>query len=274
MYRTQDNGAPGSPVASSPDEAKRNTGGSSRLSRRRRRARRRRGHPPVKQKKAPRIEGCASSPSARSLSVGAGVASWFGYDYGRSAASRCRPTTPMCRLTTRRSPQKSPVMSPAFRSPTTPTFTPATLSPPSTMATIGSPSIRRVRRSRPRRRPSRGWDIKSPRRKPPSSRQRRSLSPPRRPPGALELELNRQNLLVARDASSRQLQEQAQANRDQAVAGVRGRAGRNRFGGRQCRTCSRASSRKRSPRSTNSRRRSPRPSAICHSPSSARRSTA
>jgi membrane fusion protein (multidrug efflux system) len=37
-----------------------------------------------------------------------------------------------------------------------------------------------------------------------------------------ELELNRQNLLVARDASSRQLQEQAQANRDQAVAGVDG----------------------------------------------------
>jgi membrane fusion protein, multidrug efflux system len=37
-----------------------------------------------------------------------------------------------------------------------------------------------------------------------------------------ELELERQNLLVARDASSRQLQEQAQANRDQAVAGVQG----------------------------------------------------
>jgi len=37
-----------------------------------------------------------------------------------------------------------------------------------------------------------------------------------------ELELNRQNMLVARDASSRQLQEQAQAARDQAVAGVQG----------------------------------------------------
>ena len=37
-----------------------------------------------------------------------------------------------------------------------------------------------------------------------------------------ELELNRQNQLVARDASSRQLLEQAQANRDQAVAGVEG----------------------------------------------------
>jgi membrane fusion protein (multidrug efflux system) len=37
-----------------------------------------------------------------------------------------------------------------------------------------------------------------------------------------ELELTRQNLLVARDASSRQLLEQAQANRDQAVAGVQG----------------------------------------------------
>jgi membrane fusion protein (multidrug efflux system) len=37
-----------------------------------------------------------------------------------------------------------------------------------------------------------------------------------------ELELDRQNLLVARDASSRQLQEQAQANRDQAVAAVEG----------------------------------------------------
>jgi membrane fusion protein (multidrug efflux system) len=37
-----------------------------------------------------------------------------------------------------------------------------------------------------------------------------------------ELELDRQNLLVARDASSRQLLEQAQANRDQAVAGVQG----------------------------------------------------
>ncbi len=38
----------------------------------------------------------------------------------------------------------------------------------------------------------------------------------------MELELNRQNLLVARDASSRQLQEQAQANRDQGIAGVQG----------------------------------------------------
>jgi membrane fusion protein (multidrug efflux system) len=38
----------------------------------------------------------------------------------------------------------------------------------------------------------------------------------------MELELNRQNMLVARDASSRQLQEQAQANRDQAIAGVQG----------------------------------------------------
>ena len=37
-----------------------------------------------------------------------------------------------------------------------------------------------------------------------------------------ELELNRQIALVARDASSRQLLEQAQANRDQAVAGVHG----------------------------------------------------
>jgi membrane fusion protein, multidrug efflux system len=37
-----------------------------------------------------------------------------------------------------------------------------------------------------------------------------------------ELELDRQNALVARDASSRQLQEQAQANRDQAIAAVDG----------------------------------------------------
>jgi membrane fusion protein, multidrug efflux system len=37
-----------------------------------------------------------------------------------------------------------------------------------------------------------------------------------------ELELNRQTMLVARDASSRQLLEQAQANRDQAVAAVQG----------------------------------------------------
>jgi membrane fusion protein (multidrug efflux system) len=37
-----------------------------------------------------------------------------------------------------------------------------------------------------------------------------------------QLELERQNLLVARDASSRQLLEQAQANRDQAVAGING----------------------------------------------------
>jgi membrane fusion protein, multidrug efflux system len=37
-----------------------------------------------------------------------------------------------------------------------------------------------------------------------------------------ELELTRQTLLVARDASSHQLLEQAQANRDQAVAGVQG----------------------------------------------------
>jgi membrane fusion protein, multidrug efflux system len=38
----------------------------------------------------------------------------------------------------------------------------------------------------------------------------------------MELELNRQNVLVARDASSKQLQEQAQANRDQAAAAVLG----------------------------------------------------
>jgi len=38
----------------------------------------------------------------------------------------------------------------------------------------------------------------------------------------MELELTRQNVLVARDASSRQLLEQAQANRDQAIAGVQG----------------------------------------------------
>jgi membrane fusion protein, multidrug efflux system len=37
-----------------------------------------------------------------------------------------------------------------------------------------------------------------------------------------ELELNRQTMLVARDASSRQLLEQAQANRDQAIASVQG----------------------------------------------------
>jgi membrane fusion protein (multidrug efflux system) len=38
----------------------------------------------------------------------------------------------------------------------------------------------------------------------------------------MELELSRQNALVAHDWSSRQLQEQAQANRDQAVAAVQG----------------------------------------------------
>jgi membrane fusion protein, multidrug efflux system len=38
----------------------------------------------------------------------------------------------------------------------------------------------------------------------------------------MELELNRQNALVAKDWSSRQLQEQAQANRDQAIAAVQG----------------------------------------------------
>jgi membrane fusion protein, multidrug efflux system len=38
----------------------------------------------------------------------------------------------------------------------------------------------------------------------------------------MELELNRQNALVAHDWSSRQLQEQAQANRDQAIAAVQG----------------------------------------------------
>jgi membrane fusion protein (multidrug efflux system) len=38
----------------------------------------------------------------------------------------------------------------------------------------------------------------------------------------MELELNRQNALVAHDWSSRQSQEQAQANRDQAIAAVQG----------------------------------------------------
>ena len=47
-----------------------------------------------------------------------------------------------------------------------------------------------------------------------------------------ELELDRQNLLVARDASSRQLLEQAQANRDQAIAAVQGARAAIEFGRR------------------------------------------
>ena len=45
-----------------------------------------------------------------------------------------------------------------------------------------------------------------------------------------QLELDRQIALVARDASSRQLLEQAQANRDQAVAGVQGAQAAIEFG--------------------------------------------
>ena len=47
---------------------------------------------------------------------------------------------PTCRHTIRRSRPKSPVTSPAFRLPTTPTFIPATSSRQSTTATTGSPS--------------------------------------------------------------------------------------------------------------------------------------
>ena len=141
---------------------------------------------------------------------------------GRSAASRSRPTTPMCRRTTRRSPQKSPATSPAFRSPTTPTFTPATLSRPSTMATTGSPSTRRARRSRPRTATIARMGHQIAAQEAAVQQAKTQLVSAQAAARRTELELNRQNLLVARDASSRQLQEQAQANRDQAVAGVQG----------------------------------------------------
>jgi membrane fusion protein (multidrug efflux system) len=45
----------------------------------------------------------------------------------------------------------------------------------------------------------------------------------------MELELNRQNALVAHDWSSRQLQEQAQANRDQSISRRARREGRDRL---------------------------------------------
>ena len=56
-------------------------------------------------------------------------------------------------------------------------------------------------------------------------------------------------MLAAKDFASHQTLEQAQANRDQAAAGVQQRASRDRIGDRQCRRCSKASSRKRSTRS-------------------------
>ena len=76
------------------------------------------------------------------------------------------------------------------------------------------------------------------------------------------------------DASSRQLLEQAQANRDQAVAGVQGAQAAIDSAAANVDVLKGQQQEAVSERSMNSRPRSPRPNAICRSPSSARRSTA
>ena len=192
---------------------------------------------------------------------------------GRSAASRSRPTTPTCRHTTPRSPQKSPATSPASWSTTT-----RRVHAGDVIATHRRRRLPPCRRLRARQGRDPGSDHRAHR---PSGRRPGS----RRRPGQgaarfgqagatrMELELDRQNTLAAQDFASRQALEQAQANRDQAVAAVQSAqaaldsaaANVDVLKGQQQEAVGTLES---------SRPRSPRPSAICRSPSSARRSTA
>ena len=112
-------------------------------------------------------------------------------------------------------------------------------------ATTGWPPIRRATRSRPRRRPSRGSATKSTLSRPPSSRPRPSLLRRRRRDAASSSNSTRQPCWPRKRFASRQTLEQAQANRDQAVAAVHSAQAAIDVGRRPMSPCSRASSRRR-----------------------------
>ena len=194
---------------------------------------------------------------------------------GRSAASPSRPTTPMCRPTTPRSPPRSPATSRSV-----PVTDNTHVHAGDVIATIDDGDYRLAADSAREkvatqqatvarigasdRRPGGGG-----RRKP-----SRSSSPRKPPPTRMQLELDRQNALVAqrfRRATRRWNRRKLIATRPSPAC--KARKPRSIRPPPMSR-CSRDSSRKRSRRSTSSRPRWPRPSAICPSPSSARRSTA
>ena len=174
MYRTQDNGAPGSPVASSPDEAKETqrleqveltpqAPGAGEV------------NPPVKQKKAPRSR-LRKLLLGAVVVVGAGVASWFGYDYwtvGRFTVStddayvQAYNTTLAAKVAGYVA--SVPVHRQHLRSHR------RRYRDHRRCRLSARRQLRRARRSRPRRRPSRGWVIKSPPRKPPSKQAKTQL---------------------------------------------------------------------------------------------------
>ncbi len=136
------------------------------------------------------------------------------------------PTTPMCSPTTPRSPRRFPAMSSAFRSATMPASRPATSSPPSIRAIIGSPSLRRATKWRPSRRRSIASDGRSSPRAPPSIRPRRKWPPPRPKPKRATLSIARQQSLAKQQFASQQTLEQARSQ--SRSGGGRGGRARNR----------------------------------------------
>ena len=220
MYRTQDNGAPGSPVASSPDEAKETqrleqveptpqAPGAAAV------------NPPVKQKKAPRSR-LRKLLLGAVVVVGAGVASWFGYDYW--TVGRFTVSTDDAYVQAYNTTLAAKVAGYVASVPVTDNTYVHT---GDVIATIDDVDYRLAVDSAREKVATQtatiarmGHQIAA--QEAAVQQAKTQLVSAQAAARRTELELNRQNLLVARDASSRQLQEQAQANRDQAVAGVEG----------------------------------------------------
>ena len=220
MYRTQDNGAPGSPVASSPDEAKETqrleqveptpqAPGAGAV------------NPPVKQKKAPRSR-LRKLLLGAVVVVGAGVASWFGYDYW--TVGRFTVSTDDAYVQAYNTTLAAKVAGYVASVPVTDNTYVHT---GDVIATIDDVDYRLAVDSAREKVATQtatiarmGHQIAA--QEAAVQQAKTQLVSAQAAARRTELELNRQNLLVARDASSRQLQEQAQANRDQAVAGVEG----------------------------------------------------
>ena len=222
MYRTQDNGAPGSPVASSPDEAKGQetqrleqveptpqAPGAAAV------------NPPVKQKKAPRSR-LRKLLLGAVVVIGAGVASWFGYDYW--TVGRFTVSTDDAYVQAYNTTLAAKVAGYVASVPVTDNTYVHT---GDVIATIDDVDYRLAVDSAREKVATQtatiarmGHQIAA--QEAAVQQAKTQLVSAQAAARRTELELNRQNLLVARDASSRQLQEQAQANRDQAVAGVEG----------------------------------------------------
>ena len=220
MYRTQDNGAPGSPVASSPDEAKETQRleqveptpqalGAAAVS------------PPVKQRKAPRSR-LRKLLLGAVVVIGAGVASWFGYDYW--TVGRFTVSTDDAYVQAYNTTLAAKVAGYVASVPVTDNTYVHT---GDVIATIDDVDYRLAVDSAREKVATQtatiarmGHQIAA--QEAAVQQAKTQLVSAQAAARRTELELNRQNLLVARDASSRQLQEQAQANRDQAVAGVEG----------------------------------------------------